>query len=107
MPERVALIGCAGNDTSSREQSGLVVAAINAGARHIVTTRWLLPTDVPHHTVRATTRLVSAIYQAQRSLDATGSLHAWQRDELRQWRETGAPAHSPLLWASLVTYVTT
>lgn len=105
-PARVALIGCAGDDTGPAEQSGLVAAAINAGAGVTTTTRWLLPTDQPGNPVRATTGLALAVYEAHRAPDLVGTLRAWQLDQLDRWRHTGRPEYSPVLWAALVTYLT-
>jgi hypothetical protein len=105
-PARVAFVGCAGDDTGLTEQSGLVAAAINAGARLTTTTRWLLPTDEPGNAVRATTALALAVYEAHRAGDLVGTLRAWQLDQLDRWRHTGRSEHSPVLWASLVTYLT-
>lgn len=104
VPERVALIGCTGSDTIHREQSGLVVAALNAGAQVVTTTRWLLPADVKAHGVRGTSLLGIAVYHAHQAEDVGAALRTWQAAELDIWRKTGHPAHAPLLWASLVTF---
>lgn len=112
-PARVALIGCASNDTVPFEQSGLVVAAVNAGAHLVTATRWPLPTDHPvgrevsptrpfHH--EGLTELALAVHSAHRRLHPVAALRRWQLDKLARWRESGRPEHSPLLWASPITY---
>ena len=105
-PARVAIVGCAGDDAGPSEQSGLVAAAVNAGAAVTTTTRWLLPADNPTHALRATTRLATAVHQAHRAPDVLGALRAWQLEQLADWRSGGRPEHSPVLWSSLVTYLT-
>jgi hypothetical protein len=44
-PARVAFIACHSNDAHVPEQMGLVIAAANAGAHTITSTRWTLPID--------------------------------------------------------------
>lgn len=112
-PARVALIGCASDDTVSFEQSGLVVAAVNAGAHLVTATRWPLPTDNPvgrdlsptqpvHH--EGLTELALAVHSAHRRPHPVAALRTWQLAKLARWRESGQPQHSPLLWASPITY---
>ncbi len=112
-PARVALIGCASDDSAVFEQSGLVVAAVNAGARLVTSTRWPLPTD--HPAPRPTsalqpvnheglTDLALAVHAAHQQADPLVALRRWQLDQLDRWRATGDLAVSPLLWASAVTY---
>lgn len=97
-PPRTALIGCSGDDAQATEQSGLVVAALNAGARLVTTTRWALPNDP------ATTRLALAVALAQDSADPVTTIRRWQLLHLRRWREQGVRDSSPMLWASLVSH---
>lgn len=112
-PARVALIGCASDDSAVFEQSGLVVAAVNAGAWLVTSTRWPLPTDHPaplatsaRHPVNheGLTDLALAVHAAHQQADPLVSLRRWQLEQLARWRETGDPAVSPMLWASAVTY---
>lgn len=115
-PPRVALIGCASNDSGAYEQTGLVVAAVNAGAHVVTATKWPLPTDHPS-TQKPTivapvnqeslTDLAVAVHRAYTSPDVVAALRDWQLTELAQWRATGHPAHSPLFWAAPVTYLAT
>lgn len=114
-PPRVALIGCASNDATSYEQTGLVVAAVNAGAHLVTATRWPLPTDnpdtrgcTPHQPVHheALTDLAVAVHAAHISRDPLTHLRAWQLTRLHRWKTTGDIHHSPLLWASPLTYLT-
>ena len=97
-PRRVALIGCSGDDAGAAEQSGLVVAAMAAGAGLVTTTRWPLP----NHPAVAT--LAVAVGTAMSSPDPGRFVGAWQQQQLAQWRAHGGRGHSPLLWSSLVGY---
>lgn len=97
-PQRVALLGCSGDDAASAEQSGLVVAALRAGARLVTTTRWPLPAG------GVLTPLSLAVATAHASDTAVDALRGWQLDQLDRWRRTGTPDESPVLWSSLVTY---
>ncbi|MGW4215225.1 CHAT domain-containing tetratricopeptide repeat protein [Lentzea sp. NPDC004789] len=114
-PRRVAFIACQSDDAGYAEQIGLTLAALNAGARTVTTTRWSLPSDGSEHLVAggagigcATTALALAVDEALTSKDPAGSVCDWQRDRLRSWRSAGTDAerrlHAPLVWASLVTY---
>ncbi len=113
MPRRVAFIACQADDAAYVEQTGLTVAAINAGARLVATTRWSLPTDATatqdDHQPGPTTCLATAVDTALRAPDPAAALRDWQLTELQAWRAATTPqnrrAHAPLLWASLVTYV--
>lgn len=97
-PPHTALIGCAGDDAGSLEQSGLVVAALAAGATVVTTTRWPLPND------DATTRLAAAVALASSSTEPATIMRRWQLLHLGRWRTSGERRHSPLLWASLAVY---
>jgi|JI10StandDraft_1071094.scaffolds.fasta_scaffold06934_5 hypothetical protein len=112
-PARVALIGCSSDDSAVFEQSGLVVAAVNAGARLVTSTRWPLPTDHPaprpisaiqpvNH--EGLTDLALAVHSAHQQVDPLEALRRWQLSQLDRWRATGHLAVSPLLWAPAVTY---
>lgn len=114
-PPRVALIGCASDDAGHAESSGLVTAAVNAGAHLVTSTRWPLPTDhpegralSPHQPVihRGLTDLAAAVHHAHTRRDPVATLRAWQLQRLQAWRTTGALSDSPLLWASLISYQT-
>lgn len=107
MPERVALIGCASSDEAPREQSGLTLAAINAGARLVVTTRWPLP--VRHNADGVDgdvlTPLIMAVHEALASPQPLETLRRWQAVQATQWAQTRDPAASPLLWGALTVTV--
>ncbi|MFV0457837.1 MAG: CHAT domain-containing protein [Actinomycetales bacterium] len=115
-PARVALIGCASDDTSTYEQTGLVVSAINAGARLVTSTRWPLPADHPHPRActptqplnhESLTDLAIAIHDAHTKPTALTHLRAWQLSQLTAWKHSGDLHHSPLLWASPISYIST
>ncbi|MFZ1287114.1 MAG: CHAT domain-containing protein [Candidatus Phosphoribacter sp.] len=112
-PARVALVGCASDDSAAYEQSGLVVAAVNAGAQLVTSTRWPLPADHPaprpctptqplNH--EGLTDLALAVHAAHRQADPLKALRIWQVAQLDRWRGSGEGTASPLLWASAVTY---
>ncbi|MEU6582487.1 hypothetical protein [Nocardia sp. NPDC046763] len=111
MPTRVAIIACEGGvDFRSAETFGLIMAALDAGAELVTTTRWVLPTDAAFRAyaaapagTRPTTRLALQVDDAHRGADPVAALTDWQRGQLRAWRETGDVAYSPLLWAALTT----
>lgn len=103
-PPRVAVIGCGSDDSAVAEQSGLPIAAINAGAGIVTATRWILPLD-PGPGGGPTTALAVAIDGAHGSPDPVDALRTWQLERLRRWRRRGEPADTPLLWAALVTYL--
>ncbi|SOD63360.1 CHAT domain-containing protein [Streptomyces zhaozhouensis] len=112
MPNRVALVACeSGGEVRFAEPTGLVAAAIHAGAEYVVSTRWTLPTDAgvrrfapgaaPDTSVIA--RAVLAVDAAGDAPDPVVALNDWQRGELARWRETGAVAHAPFTWAAFTT----
>lgn len=97
-PVRTALVGCGSDDADVMEQTGLVIAALRAGAQVVLATRWSLPN------VEATSQLVAVVGEfllADRVLEGLGD---WQRVQARRWVQTGDPASSPLYWAAMTTY---
>jgi len=113
IPSRVALIACeSGGDLRFTESLGLVAAMLHGGAELVTATRWPLPTDLAVqryacapgvHPLQDAIRAVDAAHDQDDPLTA---LHSWQRTRLDAWRTTGAPEHSPLLWAALATFLT-
>lgn len=104
-PARVALIACGSDDTVHLEQSGLPIAAVNAGAELLTVTRWTLPLDEDPPRQLATTRLALAVDAAHDEHDPAAAIGRWQRERLAAWRVHGDRGDSPLLWASLATYL--
>jgi hypothetical protein len=121
MPRRVAFIACQADDAGYVEQTGLTLAALNAGARTVVTTRWTLPTDgsaagastqaegAGEPAGRPTTAVAVAVDQALAAEDPMTALRDWQLTQLETWRAATTTAtrraHAPLLWAALVGYL--
>jgi hypothetical protein len=112
LPRRVGFVACQADDAGYVEQTGLTLAALNAGARLVTTTRWTLPTDATAATdgaIRPTTSVAVAVDRALRAPDPVLALRAWQLDRLDAWRTATdlreQRLHAPLLWAALVTYV--
>ncbi|MDT0266529.1 CHAT domain-containing protein [Streptomyces sp. DSM 44915] len=112
MPNRVALVACeSGGEVRFAEPTGLVAAAIHAGAEYVVSTRWTLPTDAGVRRFAATAEAdTSVIGDAVVAVDAAGdapdpvvALNDWQRAKVARWRETGAVAHSPVVWGAFTT----
>lgn len=97
-PERVALLGCGSDDSAPLEQTGLVTAALNAGASVVTGTRWPLPND------RGTIRILTAVSEAFGEQSVLSAMHRWQCSELETWRRSGDPHASPLYWSAPVTY---
>jgi len=102
-PERVALIGCASDGGAAFEQTGLVVAAIRAGARIVTSTRWTLPTDPAPPSPPTTSELACAVNAAHAAADPVDAVRRWQLDRLAAWRAHPGRETSPVVWASLVT----
>lgn len=98
MPNRVALLGCGSDDSGLSEQTGLVTAAIRAGARVVTATRWPLANS------EGAVRLLAAVAEALLEPSVLLAVHRWQCTELERWRGTGDPDSSPAYWASAVTY---
>lgn len=111
MPPRVAIVGCrSGGDTADAEPFGLVTAFLSAGAELVTATRWTVytgrtfgdwgcdddPLDAAAH----------VIDRAHEGDDPVAVLAGWQRTQLEAWRHGGPLRHTPLVWASIVTYVT-
>lgn len=76
LPRRVGIIGaCQADDAGYVEQTGLTLAALNAGARIVTTTRWTLPGDASARAgsteVGPTTAVALAVDNALRALDST------------------------------------
>jgi hypothetical protein len=115
MPPRVALIGCdSGTDRLFAEPFGLVVAVIMNGAELVTATRWSLPTDLAFHVhlrgaaARATptSDLVAAVDEAHDDADPVRAIADWKRARLARWQATTSHlADSPIVWASIATYV--
>ena len=103
-PPRVAVIGCGSDDSGIAEQSGLPIAAINAGAGLVTATRWVLPLD-PRPDLRPATALAIAVDRAHAAPDPVEALRRWQLERLDRWRARGELLDTPLMWASLVTYL--
>ena len=104
-PARVALIACGSDDAVQLEQSGLPVAAVNAGAELLTVTRWTLPVGTERSRHEAVTALALAVDAAHREEDALTAIGRWQCERLAAWRAGGAIIDSPLLWGALATYL--
>lgn len=98
MPGRVALLGCGSDDSSLSEQTGLVTAAMRAGADVVTATRWPLVNS------EGATRLLAAVSAALLEPSVLSAVRRWQCAELEHWRSSGDPNSSPLYWASAITY---
>ena len=97
-PPRVALLGCGSDDSGALEQSGLMAAALNAGASVVIGTRW------PLANTPGAIRLLQATSTALAEPSVVDAIRRWQCAELDLWRSTGDPSSSPLYWSSPVTY---
>jgi hypothetical protein len=104
-PPRVAVIACGSDDSTLFEQSGIPVAAINAGAELLTATRWILPVDQTRKDDCPTMALGMAVDRAHAAADPLAAVRRWQLERLGDWRARGEIADTPLLWASLVTYL--
>jgi hypothetical protein len=111
MPSRVALIACAsGGDYQFDEATGLVAAMILGGAQLVTATLWSLPTAAGYRQFASNADdldpmadAIIAVDQAHETADAGCAVNAWQREQMRRWRE-GDLAASPLYWAALATF---
>jgi hypothetical protein len=110
MPPRVALLACAsGGDYRFDEATGLVAAAVLGGAQLVTATLWSLPTTLGYRQYAPSSagdpmaELVIAVDEAHRSDAAGCAVNAWQRAQMRRWRD-GDRAASPVYWAALVTF---
>lgn len=104
-PPLVALVACASDDSEQNEQSGMPVAAINAGAGMVTATRWALPTEAHLGDACPTLALALAVDEAHTGADPIALLRTWQIARLQAWRAGGSLRDTPLLWASLVSYL--
>ena len=111
MPPRVALIACAsGGDYQFDEATGLVAAMILGGAQLVTATLWSLPTAAGYRQFASNADdldpmadAIIAVDQAHETADAGCAVNAWQREQMRRWRD-GDLAASPLYWAALATF---
>lgn len=97
-PAKVALLGCGSDDAGHQEHSGLITAALNAGAGLVTGTRWSMANR------EGVLRLVAGVSDAFEARSPLHALRAWQLGELDRWRQTGDPAASPAFWSALVSY---
>jgi hypothetical protein len=111
MPPRVALIACnSGADMRNPEPFGLALSLVNAGAELVTATKWALPTDAAlglfgGSTSHAFVNMALSVDDAHATADPVVKIAQWQREKLREWEVTGAIDASPILWASLSTYL--
>jgi hypothetical protein len=111
MPPRIAMIACAsGGDYQFDEATGLVAAMILGGAQLVTATLWSLPTTAGYRQFKADAgdqdpmaQAIVAVDRAHDDPDAGRSVNAWQRAQMRRWRD-GDPSASPLYWAALATF---
>ena len=99
-PPRVAVIACGSDDSTLFEQSGIPVAAINAGAELLTATRWILPVDQTLKGGCPTMALGMAVDTAHAEADPLAAVRRWQIRRLQRWRDRGEVADTPLLWTS-------
>jgi hypothetical protein len=111
MPPRVALLACAsGGDYQFDEATGLVAAMILGGAQLVTATLWSLPTAAGYRQfasgaddVDPMADAIIAVDRAHETTDAGCAVNAWQREQMRRWRDGDLTA-SPLYWAALVSF---
>jgi hypothetical protein len=112
IPPRAALLACSsGGDYRFDEATGLVAALILGGAVLVTATLWSLPTAAGYReffslateSVDPMAEAVIAVDAAHEAQDAGRAVNAWQRAQMRRWRD-GDLAASPLYWAALVTF---
>jgi CHAT domain len=110
MPPRVALLACAsGGDYRFDEATGLVAAIVLAGAQLVTATLWSLPTTAGYRRFARSPEgdpmgeAIIAVDQAHEAAAAGCAVNAWQRAQMRRWRDGDASA-SPVYWAALVTF---
>lgn len=97
-PPRVALLGCGSDDTAAPEHSGLITAALHAGADLVTGTRWSLPNS------GGVVRLLAGVSAAFATAAVPEAIRRWQLGELAEWRRASTQTSSPAYWATLVTY---
>lgn len=110
MPPRVALLACAsGSDYRFDEATGLAAAIVLGGAELVTATLWTLPTTAGFRrfagevTGDPMADVVMAVDDAHQADDAGCAVNAWQRAQMRRWRD-GDTAASPIYWAALVSF---
>lgn len=111
MPPRVAMLACAsGGDYRFDEATGLMAAMILGGAALVTATLWSLPTAAGYRQFASNTAdfdpmadLIIAVDGAHESDDAGLAVNAWQRGQMRAWRDGDLTA-SPLYWAALGSF---
>jgi hypothetical protein len=110
LPPRVALLACAsGGDYRFDEATGLVAAVVLGGAELVTATVWTLPTTAGFRRFAGAADgdpmadVVMAVDDAHQADDAGCAVNAWQRAQMRRWRDGDASA-SPIYWAALVTF---
>ena len=111
MPPRVALLACAsGGDYRFDEATGLVAAMILGGAQLVTATLWSLPTTAGYRQFASNADdldpmadAIIAVDLAHTTVDAGYAVNAWQREQMRRWRDGDLTA-SPLYWAALVSF---
>ncbi len=111
MPPRVALLACAsGGDYQFDEATGLVAAMILGGAQLVTATLWSLPTTAGYRQFASNADdldpmadAIIAVDLAHATADAGCAVNAWQREQMRRWRD-GDLSASPLYWAALVSF---
>jgi hypothetical protein len=110
MPPRVALLACAsGGDYRFDEATGLVAAVVLGGAELVTATLWTLPTTAGFRRFAGDSEadpmaeVVMAVDDAHQADDAGCAVNAWQRAQMRRWRD-GDTTASPIYWAALVTF---
>jgi hypothetical protein len=111
MPPRVAMLACAsGGDYQFDEATGLVAAMILGGAQLVTATLWSLPTAAGYRQfasgaddVDPMADAIIAVDRAHETTDAGCAVNAWQREQMRRWRD-GDRTTSPLYWAALVSF---
>jgi hypothetical protein len=110
MPPRVALLACAsGGDYRFDEATGLVAAIVLGGAQLVTATLWSLPTTAGYRQFARSpsgdpmAEAVIAVDDAHQCVDAGCAVNAWQRAQMRLWRD-GVAGLSPVYWAALVTF---
>lgn len=111
IPPRVALLACAsGGDYQFDEATGLVAAMILGGAQLVTATLWSLPTTAGYRQFASNAddldpmaEAIIAVDLAHETADAGCAVNAWQREQMRRWRDGDLTA-SPLYWAALVSF---
>ena len=106
-----ALLACAsGGDYRFDEATGLVAAMILGGAELVTATLWSLPTAAGYRQFASRPQMpirwprpIIAVDRAHQADDAGRAVNAWQREQMRRWRDGDVTA-SPLYWAALATF---